>query len=122
MKKLKFLIDEDLPRSTGELIRRYGHQTVDGRDIGLRGSKDAEVASYARSHDLCLITGDYDFADIRNYPPSMYPGIIVIHPQRNATAPEILRIVEALFKRQELLSNLAGKLAVVEPGRVRVRR
>ena len=51
----------------------------------------------------------------------MYPGIIIIHPQRNATAPYILRIVEALFKRQELLSDLAGKLAVVEPGRVRVR-
>ena len=32
---MQFLIDEDLPRSTGNLLRRYEHEAIDVRDIGL---------------------------------------------------------------------------------------
>ena len=32
---MRFLIDEDLPRSTGDLLRRYEHKAVDVRDIGV---------------------------------------------------------------------------------------
>ncbi len=38
---MRFLIDEDMPRSTGNLLRQYGHEAVDMRDIGLRSAKDA---------------------------------------------------------------------------------
>ena len=37
---MQFLIDEDMPRSTGDLLRRYGYKSVDVRDVGLRGAKD----------------------------------------------------------------------------------
>jgi len=59
---MQFLIDEDLPRSTGDLLRSYGHKAIDVRDIGLRGAKDSQIASYAQSRDLCLVTGDFDFS------------------------------------------------------------
>jgi len=36
---MRFLIDEDLPRSTDDLLRRYGHEAIDVRDIGLSKSK-----------------------------------------------------------------------------------
>ncbi|GAH98136.1 unnamed protein product [marine sediment metagenome] len=36
---MQFLIDEDLPRSTGDLLRSYGHKAIDVRDIGLRGER-----------------------------------------------------------------------------------
>jgi len=49
---MRFLIDEDLPRSTGNLLRRYGHEATDVRDIGLRGANDSKVASYAQSKKL----------------------------------------------------------------------
>ncbi|MBI5591575.1 MAG: DUF5615 family PIN-like protein, partial [Deltaproteobacteria bacterium] len=39
------------------------------RDIGLKGSKDHQVAALAQSEGLCLVTGDFDFSDVRNYPP-----------------------------------------------------
>jgi len=45
---MRFLIDEDLPRSTGDLLRRYGHEAVDVRDIGIRGAKDSQIATYAQ--------------------------------------------------------------------------
>jgi len=46
---MQFLIDEDLPRSTGNLLRRYGHEAIDVRDIGLRGARDSQIAYYAQS-------------------------------------------------------------------------
>ena len=44
---MRFLIDEDLPRATSELLRNYGHEAIDVRDIILKGAKDSEIASYA---------------------------------------------------------------------------
>jgi predicted nuclease of predicted toxin-antitoxin system len=71
---MRFLVDEDLPRSTDDILRRYEHEVVDVRDIGLRGAKDPQIAAYAQREGLCLITGDSDFSDIRDYPPEEYAG------------------------------------------------
>ena len=119
---MQFLIDEDLPRSTGDLIRKYGHDAIDVRDIGLRGAKDSKIASYAQSKDLCIVTGDLDFSDIRNYPPSQYAGLIVLRIPRDATAFFILNLLEGFLKQRKLVSELTGKLAIVEPGRIRFRK
>jgi len=51
----------------GDLLQRYGHEAVDVRDIGLRGVKDSQIASYAQSRKMCIVTGDFDFSNIRNY-------------------------------------------------------
>jgi hypothetical protein len=37
---IRFLIDEDLPRSTAKVLREAGFESIDVRDIGLRGAKD----------------------------------------------------------------------------------
>lgn len=65
---MQFLIDEDLPRSTGNLLPSYGHEASDVRDIGLRGAKDSQIASCAQNRDFCLVTGDFGYLDVRNYP------------------------------------------------------
>ncbi len=119
---MQFLIDEDLPRSTGDLLKRYGHKAIDVRDIGLRGAKDAQIASYAQNKGLCLVTGDFDFADIRNYPPAQYAGLVVLSIPRDATAIFILNLLEGFLKQDKLISELPGKLTIVEPGCIRVRK
>jgi predicted nuclease of predicted toxin-antitoxin system len=45
--------------------------------LGLQGAKDREIAAYARSEGLCLLTGEFDFSNVRNYPPKQYSGIVV---------------------------------------------
>jgi len=42
---LKFVIDEDLPRSTAKLLKANGFEALDVRDYGLRGKDDALVKS-----------------------------------------------------------------------------
>ena len=118
---MQFLIDEDLPRATGDLLRQYGHEAVDIRDIGLRGSKDSRIATYAQKEELCLLTGDFGFSDIRKYPPKEYKGLVVLKLPGMATASYILNLLASFLKQEDLLSQIQGKLAIVEMGRVRIR-
>ncbi len=118
---MHFLIDADLPRSAADVVRLHGHEAVDVRDIGLREANDSDIARYAQTEKLCLITGDQDFADIRNYPPVQYPGLIVLFLPRTATATYINKLIASLLEQSEVLNQLPGNLAIVEPGRVRLR-
>jgi len=119
---MRFLIDADLPRAAGEIVRRHGYEAIDARDIGLRTAKDPKIAHYAQLDGLCLISGDYDFVDIRNYPPEKYAGIVVLYVPRNATASYINKLLDSFLEQKNLLWQLPGKLAIVEPGRIRLRK
>ena len=94
---------------------------MDVRDVGLRGVTDRQVISCARERNLCLVTGDQGFADIRNYPPSERSGIVALHICRDSTASAILDLLKAFLQQAELVSTIGGKLAIVEPGRLRIR-
>lgn len=118
---MRFLIDADLPRSTAELLRQYGYEAVDARDVGLTDAKDSDIARYAQHQGLCLLTGDAGFSNIQTYPPKHYSGLVVLKLPRNATAKYILNLIGSFLKQQQPSLGLAGKLVIVEPGRVRIR-
>ena len=118
---MRFLIDADLPRGTAPLIRSHGHEAVDVRDIGLSTADDSIIADHAKAQGLCLITGDFGFADIRNYPPADYAGIVVLELPRDATARTILDLIEGFLQQPAVLSRLQSRLAIVEFGRIRLR-
>ena len=119
---MKFLVDEDLPRSTSKLLQEYGHEASDVRDAGLRGVSDSEIALYAQKNQLCLLTADTGFADIRNYPPGNYSGIVVLRLPATATSSVIETLLESFLARIEITDQINGKLAIVETGRVRLRK
>ncbi len=119
--EMRFLVDADLPRSIGRMLQRYGHEAIDVRDIGLRDAKDRLVAAHAQKEKCCLITGDFHFADVRNYPPREYDGLVVLNLPGTATSSFIIRLVESFLKNSEIVERMAGRLAIVEPGRIRVR-
>ena len=80
-----------------------------------------DIAAHAQAHGLCLVTRDFDFADVHNYPPDQYAGLVVLDLPNTAVATTILSVVRALLGRPDVLSSLPGRLAIVEPGRVRLR-
>lgn len=118
---MRFLIDANMPRSSGEALRRWGHEALDVRDLGMGGVPDAELARYAREHSLAIVTRDFDFADIRNYPPADYPGLLVLELPDDAVATEIVALLESFLRHGEWLAGLSGRLAVVNSRRVRFR-
>lgn len=118
---MRFLVDASLPRSAAIVLQQLGHDAVDVRDIGLRSGSDDVIAAHARTHQQALVTRDFDFADIRNYPPSDYSGIIVLQLPDDAPAAQVVDLLERFARRPDWLARVGGRLAIVELWRVRFR-
>jgi predicted nuclease of predicted toxin-antitoxin system len=116
-----FLVDASLPRATGDVIRAYGHQATDVRDIGLGTASDQDIADHARQHQLALVTGDRDFGNVLAFPPADYFGLVIIRPPDGATTAVLLSLVEQFLNDSKVMVNLPGHLVIVEPGRIRCR-
>jgi predicted nuclease of predicted toxin-antitoxin system len=118
---MRFLLDANMPRSAAGAVQRLGHDAVDARDVDLGGADDAQIAAYAKEHKLALVTRDFDFSDVRNYPPADYAGIIVLELADDAIAATVVKVLESLLSQPELLAHVPGRLAIVESWRVRFR-
>ncbi len=118
---MRFLIDANLPRAPAALLIHYGHEAEDVRDVGLGGAEDPVIAFHARQQGLCLVTGDLGFADVRNYHPARYPGLVVLRFLEHAPSRLKLQLLEEFLQQRHLVDSIVGKLAIVEPGRIRVR-
>ncbi|EFK97826.1 hypothetical protein LDC_0110 [sediment metagenome] len=118
---IKFLVDEDLPRSAVNLIRTFGHLADGVNELGLRGSKDKQIADYVIKNGYCILTGDYDFSHVLNYPPKNYHGIIVLYIPGNSTSIYILNLLEIFLKELNHIKEVSGRLIIVESNRIRIR-
>jgi predicted nuclease of predicted toxin-antitoxin system len=118
---VRFLVDASLPRSATALLRELGHEAIDVRDIGLARALDEVIAKHAQRNQQALVTRDFDFADIRNYPPPDYAGIVVLDLPNHSTAAQVVKALDTFVRAQEWLELLRGRLAIVEPSRVRFR-
>ena len=118
---MRFLIDADLPRDTSALLASFQYDPLDVRDIGMRYAEDADIAAYAMQHQLCILSGDWGFSDIRIYPPDRYSGFVVIGLPAHSTRPIILAAVRHLLERPDLVAFVPGRLAIVEKNRIRLR-
>ena len=87
----------------------------------MRFAPDAQIAQYAKTHQLTLLTADFDFADIRVYPPGDYFGIAVIDRPENATIAQVNALIERLIDDPQTLGLLPGRLAIVDTRRIRLR-
>ena len=118
---MRFLIDADLSHRLIVLFAEFGHDAIHVGSLTAPRTPDPAVASLARQTDRCLVTGDFDFADIREYEPRLFAGIVVLTLPRDAMPPYIEGLVREFLERLPEFQPLAGKLLIVEPGRIRVR-
>jgi predicted nuclease of predicted toxin-antitoxin system len=118
---VRFLIDANLPRAVIAVFQTHGHDTVFARDVGLSAATDEQLAAQARARGCALVTRDLDFADVRRYPPQQYAGIVVLRVPDDTVAAGIARVLDFFLGDQRLVESLAGRLAIVEPERVRFR-
>jgi predicted nuclease of predicted toxin-antitoxin system len=117
----RFVIDEDMPRSTGMILREHGYTIEDIRDHGLRGAGDDEVFKFAQREKAVLVTSDMGFGNIIRFPPSSHFGIIVTHFPNTMSVEELNRqFVEAITGLQE--TDFRGNLIILEPGKIRIKR
>jgi predicted nuclease of predicted toxin-antitoxin system len=115
---IRFKLDENIPVDAGEVLRDSGHDVETVLEEHLGGKPDPDVLKAASDENRTFVTLDLDFADIRAYPPSSYPGIWVLRPRAqdidNVLA--LLRGALAVLESEEA----ENRLWIVEPGRVRI--
>lgn len=51
------------------------------------------------------MTGDLDFGDVRNYPPENYHGIVVLRLPGDATARDIVGLLEEFVPQTGFLNG-----------------
>ncbi len=115
---MRFKLDENLDARWRVPLEEAGRQVSTVAEEALEGTEDRTLAEICRSLSLCLITADLDFSQILDYPPARYAGLIVLrHP--HPTLAKMLELVRqvALTVAHE---SPAGRLWIVEPGRIRV--
>ena len=84
---MKFLIDENFPRSASEIIEAAGHEAIQLDQYCDFGDDDETVFDVAQSHGAIILTSDRDFY---HTVPLLHPrhcGIVVIslrQPSRQA--------------------------------------
>ena len=112
---MRFLVDANLPRLVVPLLRSLGHRVEFARDIGLAAAPDRDIAARARLTGAVLLTRDLDFANVRQYPPEDYPGLVVLRLPDDATADVIAGVIERFVREPTFLAASSGRLAIVEP-------
>jgi predicted nuclease of predicted toxin-antitoxin system len=116
---MRFKIDENLPVEVAELLRGAGHDALTVLDQKMGGHPDRAIGDTIRVEKRALITLDFDFADIRTFPPGDYAGLIVLRLAVQ-DKPSVLALIARVIP---LLNNepLVGMLWVVDETALRIR-
>jgi len=118
MPDLKFLLDADMPISSAKVIRSFGYDVEDVRDIGMRAATDQEIIHYALQNKRIIVTKDTDFGEVLRYPS--HPGAIIFRLPYTFTSKELNKtLVDFLDSVDD--SKLANAIIIVELGRYRRR-
>ncbi|MCL4473910.1 MAG: DUF5615 family PIN-like protein [Actinobacteria bacterium] len=116
---MRFKIDENLPEDVALVLRNAGHDAITVLAQKLGGAEDQKIANICKDENRILVTLDAGFADIRTYPPSDYPGIIVLR-LRHLDKISVVNVAKHLLI-QLPTEQLSNRLWIVEETRVRVR-
>ena len=118
---LKFVIDEDMPRSTAKVLRAKGYEALDVRDLGLRGKSDDEVFKFTQKEKAVILTGDLGFGNLLYFPVGSHSGIVIAHFPNEISSSELNnQIIKAFETLNEI--DFKGNLIILEPGKIRIRR
>src|SRR5690348_16897035 len=81
---LRFFCDQCLPQDISRALEEFGEVMLLRQALPIR-APDQDVIRKAQELDCILVTVDGDFADVVEYPPAVYGGIIAVqldnHPE-----------------------------------------
>ena len=117
---MKVELDENLPRSAGEVLVAAGHDADTVVEEKLVGATDPKVVAAAAATGRLLITLDRGLGDIAAYPPRSHAGILVLRPPDQSATTVAAALAEVLARHD--LTTLAGTITIVQRGLLRIRR
>jgi len=117
---MRILIDQCVPRKFLRLLNEWGYDARLITDTIAANASDSDVITLALHQNAVLLTLDLDFANIIDYPPRQYNGIVVIRYDVMNETPLITSLKQALSEQSQ--DELRGKLMIIEPHRYRIRK
>ena len=120
---LRFFADQCVPTVVIEILCDAGYEVCYLRDYLPIESPDLVVISKAQELEMILISLNGDFANIFDYPPSDYQGIVALqvrnHPE---VLPQIVSRLKDYLSVNPDIEHYSGKLFLVEVHRIRIRQ
>lgn len=119
---VRLKLDEGLSNRLKPTLQELGHDVDTVIDEGLKSEADTVVADTARQNDRMLFTLDKGLVNfnLEQYAPGKHPGIVVFR-LKSFGRGTVTRFVEDFVRSQDL-DKFIGCVAIVEPGKVRIRR
>jgi predicted nuclease of predicted toxin-antitoxin system len=119
---LRFFADYCVPESVVQALIKIGYEVHRLKEYLPIDASDTAVITKAQELEAILISLNGDFADIVNYPPLDYKGIISLqienHPE---ILPGLLVTLNAYLTNHDDMKHYAGKLLIAEVHRIRRR-
>ena len=120
MSNKRAVVDEDLPRIIDAVLEGFNWRVYDVRDVGLRGKSDPEIIRFAKASKAVLFSADWGFANILNFPPKDFYGIVILNfPNELTTSLIAEETAKALLKIP--IKDFNKRLIIIEPGKIRMR-
>ncbi len=116
---MKIKIDENLGKSSKDLLLGNGFDVVSVLDQDLSGISDQELFKVVKKEHRCLITLDKDFSDVIRFDPKDSAGIVVLRISGRLTLDLINKTLINFIEhsKKELPTD---NIWIVEPDKIRI--
>jgi len=116
---MRLLTDQDIYRITVEQLRKWGHDVVTAKEVGMQRGKDKDLLGKAIETNRLLITRDKDFGQLVFLEESLSTGVILLRVNP-MTVENVHQELYRLFQ-EHTEDELRRLFCVVEPHRHRIR-
>ena len=116
---MRLLADQDVYKVTIDELKRWGHDVVTVKELGMQGATDRDLLRKAKIDNRLLITRDKDFGTLVFWEKVLSTGVVLLRITP-MTAKEVYHEIQRLFEENSE-EELRGVFCVVEPHRHRIR-
>lgn len=116
---MRFLIDNALPGSFAEGLRKAGHDAVHVRELGMARATDQEILELALNQDRIVVSADTDFGTILALYGLAKPSFVLFRRSDKRPSALLLQLLASLEQISESLAS--GAVVVIEDKRIRIR-